>query len=137
MMIPDLNHYLVQSNLPDASLVPAGARLGPVHDLHAAGFAEAGRRWADLKQQGDAFDQLYRETEEGAAAPEVIRVLAEEIEKHERRPAAENLPDLQQIADRLPHDYRRKKRDRNAQSMARLGEEIIAIPTILRISGAS
>jgi hypothetical protein len=129
MTIPDLNHYLVQSNLPDASLVPAGAQLGPVHELLAAGFAEAGRRWADLKQQRDAFDQLYRETEEGAAAPEVIRVLAEEIEEHERRLAAENLPGLQQIAGRLPHYYRRKKRDRNAQSMARLGEEIIAIGT--------
>jgi hypothetical protein len=127
MMILDLNRYLVPLNLLDASLVPAEA--DHVHELLATGFAEAGHRWADLKQQRDAFDQLYREIEEGTATPEAIRVLADEIEKHEHRLAAENLPDLQQIAGRLPHYYRRKKRDRNAQSMARLGEEIIAIGT--------
>jgi hypothetical protein len=57
----------------------------------------------------------------------VIRSLGEELEEYERRIAEEYLPGLTQIAARLPHYHQRKRRDRRAQPMARLGKEIIEI----------
>jgi hypothetical protein len=125
----DLDHYLVPANLPGAALVPDRGKLGPYHELLAAGFAEAGRCWADLKLQRDAFDRLYRELEETAASADVVRTVAAQIDEHEQRIAAEYTPGLQQVAARLPHYHQRKRRDRSAQSMARLGEEILEIGT--------
>jgi hypothetical protein len=125
-----LEAYLVPLTLPSADLVPGSSDgLGPYHDQLASGFAEAGACWLELKRQRDVFDQLYHELEDHAAAADAIRALAAELEEHEHRVAAGYVPGLQQIAGRLPYYHRRKKRDRSAQSMARLGEEIIEIGT--------
>jgi hypothetical protein len=125
---PRLEPYLIEMALPSADLVASGGeQLGSVDHQLASGFSTAGDSWQKLKRQREAFDQLYRDLEENAATASAIRAIAARLEKHEKRLAAEYVPALQQIAGRLPHYQQRKKRDRRAQSMVRLGEEIIEI----------
>jgi hypothetical protein len=124
-----LHRYLVTPSLPAAAVIPLSEPKLPkfYHDLFADGFARIAQCWSDLKQQCSAFEQLYSAVEASSEPPAAIRALAQELETHERRLAAEYIPGWQQIAARLPYLYQRKKRDQNAKSMVRMAEETIEV----------
>jgi hypothetical protein len=110
------------------TFVPAGfPDLTPdrsYHDVLINMLIQATRIRRQVREQERLFEELLRDVE--AASAEELRSLADEIEVVERSQAAVYVPALQDISDRLPA-HRRRRSDRDARSMARIGEEIIDI----------
>lgn len=96
------------------------------HRFLAAAFAETASYRAALSQQQGLFEDFYRKIEAGSETPvEEIEAVADAVHEAAERSYSELAVDLKEITASV--GLYRRRRDRNAQSMARLGEEIIDI----------
>ena len=122
---PPLGHYLVA---PPA-LLPA-MRFGEAphdvtHGFLTEAFSAVSHYRAELGRQEGLFEDFYRLVEASGGSASEIEALADDVHESEARALLSGEAGLQKITEGLRSW--RKRRDRIAGSMVRLGEEIIDI----------
>jgi hypothetical protein len=124
-----LGHYL----LTPPVLLPAAhfdeEQREVTHGFLAEGFAGTARYRVELSRQEGLFEDFYRQIEAGGGSLLEIEAVADEVHEAEERARAGSAADLQRVTLGVQYYRRlyRRRHDRYAGSMIRLGEEILDV----------
>lgn len=124
-MTPGLANYLVAPPALIATTHFGQDRQEITHRFLAEAFAQTASYRGALSQQQGLFEDFYRKVEASDDAPETIEGVADIVHDIAERSYREFAADFEDILTKA-RLYRRR-RDLNAQSMARLGEEITGV----------
>jgi hypothetical protein len=95
------------------------------HGFLTEAFSVVSRYRAELGRQEGLFEDFYRQIEAGGGSFAEIEALADEVHDAEERSRAGGVADLRKVT--IGVEYYRRRRDRHARSMVRLGEEMADI----------